>query len=85
MRGPPRSLQEWLYYKLLESPSFHKFVGNIYRKVNGIKDVPPPEFMSDIHFLYTPTRKHKFKAFRMLFFDEYRTFFGFSRKTDKFF
>ncbi|AQZ10138.1 YNL211C [Zygosaccharomyces parabailii] len=82
MRKAPRSVEEWLYYKLLDSPGFHKFVGNIYKKINGIKDKPHEIFTSS-EYLYRPTRSQKFRAYRVLFWDEMRTLIGLPRKSEK--
>ena len=83
MRQAPRSIEEWLYYKLLDSQGFHRFVRRIYRKVNGIKDVPEMDMKRTASsLLYRPTRPEKFKAFRVLFWDEFRSTFGLRRKSD---
>ncbi|CCC71040.1 hypothetical protein NCAS_0G01530 [Naumovozyma castellii] len=84
MRNRPRNIQEWFYYTLLESPAFHRFVGKVYRRVNGIKDIPPLEHKQTLQFLYKPTKAHKINAFKMLFIDEYRATFGLPKKTDKY-
>lgn len=86
MRNRPRSIEEWLYYKLLDSPGFHRFVRRIYRKINGIKDSPNINIQeTTTSFLYRPTQLQKFKAFRMLFWDEFRGTFGLNRKTNDIF
>ncbi|CCK70769.1 Mrx7p KNAG_0F01000 [Huiozyma naganishii CBS 8797] len=81
MRRAPRTLQEWLYFKLLDSPAFHRFVRRIYRRVNGIRDNATMEFeKQESDLLYRPTSWHKFKAFRYLYWDEIRATFGFPRR-----
>lgn len=83
MRQAPRSIEEWLYYKLLDSQGFHRFVRRIYRKVNGIKDIPEMDMKRTANsLLYRPTQVEKFKAFRVLFWDEFRSTFGLRRKRD---
>lgn len=85
MRRPPRSLEEWLFYKLIDSAGFHRFVGRIYRKVNGIKESPYQETLSASQFLYKPTATQKFKAFRILFWDEMRSIVGLPRNAEKYY
>ncbi|GAV48146.1 hypothetical protein ZYGR_0I04430 [Zygosaccharomyces rouxii] len=85
MKRPPRSLEEWLYLQLLDSPRFHRFVGNVYRKVNGIKDGPQEGSFTASEYLFQPTKRQKFKAYRILFWDEMRSLIGLPRKSDKFF
>lgn len=85
MRKPPRSLEEWLYYKLMDSEGFHRFVRKVYRRVNNIKDSPPRDRPLESHYLFKPSPVQKFRAFRMLFWDEIRGIFGLPRKTDKYF
>ncbi|QLQ79407.1 hypothetical protein HG537_0C00540 [Torulaspora globosa] len=80
MRRAPRSLEEWLYSKLLDSESFHRFVGKIYRKVNNIKE-PSSEWQST----FKPTSRQKFKAYRILFWDEMRSTLGLPKKSSRFF
>lgn len=84
MRRPPRSLEEWLYYKLLDSPAFHRFVRRVYNKVNGISDTPQQQIKPS-EFLFKPTRFQKFKAYRMLFWDEIRASFNLPKKSSKYF
>ncbi|ODQ61959.1 hypothetical protein WICANDRAFT_27625 [Wickerhamomyces anomalus NRRL Y-366-8] len=77
----PRNLEEFLYLKLMNSPAFHRFVRNIYFKVNGIQ--PPTRPLHEQHaadHLFQPTSAQKFKAYRLLFYDEWRATFGFPRK-----
>lgn len=82
MKGPPRSLEEWIYYKLIQSPAFHKFVRSVYNKVNGIKptNMEPVLGFDD---MFHPTTLQKFKAYRILFWDEMRTSVGLSKKSIK--
>ncbi|AJT28432.1 CIH_collapsed_G0045450.mRNA.1.CDS.1 [Saccharomyces cerevisiae] len=77
---PPRSIEEWFYYKLLSSPGFHRFVRKVYRKVNGIKEDPFTDQSTAFQYLYKPTPRQKFKALRLLFWDEMRSTFGFRRR-----
>lgn len=84
MRRPPRSLEEWLYYKLMDSEGFHRFVGKIYRKVNNIQDPKLDKSSLASESSFKPTSLQKFKAYRMLFGDEIRTIFGLPRKNDKY-
>ena len=83
MKRTPRSIEEWLYFKLLDSPGFHRFVRRIYNRINGIKASPDINFQPRISpLLFKPTNSQKFKAFKVLFFDEFRSTFGFRRKSD---
>lgn len=84
MKGAPRSLEEWLFYKLMNSPGFHRFVRNVYYRVNGINP-QHMEPMSKTDRLFHPTAFQKFKAYRMLFWDEMRSTVGLPRLTDKYF
>lgn len=81
---PPRNLEEWLYCKLLESEGFHRFVRKVYNKVNGIKETPLQHQANPSEFLYKPTRLHKFRAYRMLFWDEMRASLNLPKKSSKF-
>lgn len=86
MRRPPRSLEEWLFYKLMDSEGFHRFVGKIYRKVNNIKEPPlagGPS--SSLQGTFKPTALQKFKAYRILFWDEVRSTLGLPRRSGKYF
>lgn len=86
MRRPPRSLEEWLYYKLMDSDGFHRFVGKIYRKVNNIKERPLDEGLrSRSQLTFEPTALQKFKAYRILFWDEIRSVIGLPRKANRYF
>lgn len=85
MKRPPRSLEEWLYFQLLNSPRFHGFVGKVYKKVNGIKEGPQESSFTASEYLFQPTRRQKFKAYRILFWDEMRSLVGLHKKSDKFF
>ncbi|CAB4253863.1 similar to Saccharomyces cerevisiae YNL211C Putative protein of unknown function [Maudiozyma barnettii] len=83
MKKAPRSIEEWLYFKLLDSPGFHRFVRRIYRRINGIKDTPDIEYRQTISpLLYKTTQLQKFKAFKILFIDEFRSSFGLHRKAN---
>lgn len=85
MRKPPRSLEEWLYYKLMDSQGFHRFVGKVYRKVNNIQDPNLEKASSISESTFKPSSLQMFKAYRMLFWDEIRGIFGLPRKTNKYF
>lgn len=89
---PPRSIEEWLYYKLLNSKGFNRFVQSIHDKINGIDHMSrDPSYSqaiknNNINFTtFQPTSFQKFKAFRLLFYDEWRSTFGFRRKINKYF
>lgn len=83
MRRAPRNLEEWLFFKLMDSDRFHLFVRKIYRRVNGIPEISNGEKQTAFQYLYKPTRAQKFKAFRLLFWDEIRSTFGLSKKAQK--
>ncbi|SCU96349.1 LAME_0F15962g1_1 [Lachancea meyersii CBS 8951] len=84
MRGGPRSIEELLYQKLLESAGFHRFVRRIYYKVNGLQEPMNKETRSvSADQIFRPTKTQKFKAFRTLFWDELRSTFGFQRRFNK--
>ncbi|KAL3229522.1 hypothetical protein RNJ44_01658 [Nakaseomyces bracarensis] len=86
MRRPPRSLEEWLYYKLLDSASFNRFVRRVYNRINGISESPALHHHTNpSEYLFKPTRMHKFKAYRLLFWDEIRGSFGLPKKSTKYF
>lgn len=93
MARPPRSIEEWLYYKLLYSKGFNRFVRAIHDKINGIdhmsRDPNYTHWGNENNNLnptsFRPTNLQKFKAFRLLFYDEWRATFGFQRKIYKHF
>lgn len=94
MRKPPKSIEEWLYYKLLDSKGFHRFVRAIHDKINGIDHMSrDPNYtytnqkFNDVSFTtpFKPTKLQKFKAFRLLFYDEWRATLGFQRQIHKHF
>lgn len=76
----PRNLEEWLYYKLLDSPAFNRFVRRVYNKINGISDTPP----APSEHLFKPTKAQKFKAYRVLFWDEIRASLNLPKKSTRF-
>ncbi|SCU98378.1 LAMI_0F14356g1_1 [Lachancea mirantina] len=80
MRGGPRSIEDYLYHKLLESQAFHRFVRRIYYKINGIRDIPLDHSVRQSPTTFQPTGLQKFKAFRTLFWDEIRSTIGFPRR-----
>ncbi|SCU94138.1 LADA_0G06810g1_1 [Lachancea dasiensis] len=81
MRMGPRSIEELLYQKLMQSAGFHRFVRRVYLKVNGLEE---PLSHSKIAYtaesVFKPKPHHKFKAFRVLFWDEMRSIFGLERR-----
>ncbi|SCW03960.1 LAFE_0H02850g1_1 [Lachancea fermentati] len=79
MRGGPRSLEEFFYHKLMQSPAFHRFVRRIYYKVNGLTDTSTARPSQNLG-TYHPSTIQKFNAYRILFWDEIRSTFGLSRK-----
>lgn len=93
MRKPPRSIEEWLYYKLLDSKGFHRFVRAIHDKINGIDHMSrDPNYQyynnnnnTNLINSFKPTHLQKFKAFRLLFYDEWRAIFGLQRHLHKHF
>lgn len=79
MKPPPRSLEEWLYRYLMESPRFHHYVRRVHAKINRIpmhEEVHKTMEARD----YKPTRAHKFNAFRIIWFDELKRSFGFGKR-----
>ncbi|SCU93241.1 LAFA_0F15368g1_1 [Lachancea sp. 'fantastica'] len=81
MRGGPRSIEELLYQKLLESPGFHRFVRRVYYKINGLQEPLKNDTISvSADQVFRPTKAQKFKAYRMLFWDEMRSVFGLQRR-----
>lgn len=78
-------MEELLYLKLINNVRFQSFVRKIYRKVNSIPDLTHQEKITAFQYLYKPTRVHKFKAFKILFWDEIRATLGFKRQAEKFF
>jgi hypothetical protein len=66
----------------MRSPAFHRFVRKVYYKVNGIDphqfEEPVKMYHSDK--LFKPTTLHKFKAWRLLFYDEMRSSVGLAKK-----
>ena len=83
MRPPPRSIEEYLYRLLIDSPTFNHWVKRIHARINGL---PPPHLQQkqqDINVNeyqdFRPTRTQKFNAFRILWVDEVRRTFGFRR------
>lgn len=84
----PNNLEDYLFIKLMQSQAFHRFVRNIYYKVNGIDPRTINQHQSGPRFpaadpLFQPTPAHKFKAFRLMFYDEMRASFGLTRKYEK--
>lgn len=80
-----RNLEEYLFHKLMKSHAFHRFVRGIYYKVNGIDprtinhEPTGPRFPAS-DTLFQPTPGQKFKAFRLMFYDEMRSSVGLAKK-----
>ncbi|GMM37773.1 Mrx7 protein [Saccharomycopsis crataegensis] len=79
---PPRNIEELLYRMLMDSKSFHRMVQKIYCRVNGIPyhkyldaNAPDPLKSSTNFAMYHPTKLHKFRAWRALFWDEMKKSF----------
>ncbi|SCV05305.1 LANO_0H04544g1_1 [Lachancea nothofagi CBS 11611] len=83
MRGSPRSVQELLYQKLMESPGFHRFVRRIYYRINGLQEPMGNDSLPHAGQNFRPTALQKFKAFRVLFWDEMRSVVGLERRFNK--
>lgn len=92
MRPPPRSLEEILYRKLLDSPTFNHWVRRVHAKINRIPYDPHPNSQNPYQphlnqdnmkqvplHSYIPTRMHKFNAFRAIWKDELKRSFGIRR------
>lgn len=79
MKPPPRSLEEWLYRYLMESPRFHHYVRRIHAKINRIPVYDEPPKMMEASD-YQPTTAHKVNAFRIIWLDEFKRSFGFGRR-----
>lgn len=86
---PNGYLERWLYQKLINSPGFNRFVRMIYNKVNGIDHMSQdPNYGNATTNInsssiapsnYKPTMLHKINAFRLLYVDEWRSFWGLPR------
>ncbi|CCH58874.1 hypothetical protein TBLA_0B00290 [Henningerozyma blattae CBS 6284] len=83
MRRPPRNIEEWLYYTLLDSKTFQRFVQRLYNKINGISETSKTTPMDSVQFLYRPTRIHKLRAYKALFVDEFRRTLGLTPRIPK--
>ncbi|CAH2447534.1 Protein of unknown function (DUF2697) [Komagataella phaffii CBS 7435] len=78
----PKSLEDILFEKLMQSVAFHRFVRSIHAKINGL---PPPHVqdrmqykmnhMNQYDYLFHPTSYQKFKAWSILFGQELRKTF----------
>ncbi|CDR44090.1 CYFA0S13e03202g1_1 [Cyberlindnera fabianii] len=65
----------------MQSPAFHRFVRSVYNKVNGIDPHAGNEpKLRETSGSFKPTAFHKFKAWRLLFYDEMRSSFGMTKK-----
>ena len=75
-RPPPRSLQEYFYYLLVDSPAFNNWVRRIHARVNRLPYQAEHEPTKSMDALtYTPTRLHKMNAFRIIWVDELKRTF----------
>lgn len=75
-RPPPRSLQEYFYYLLLDSPGFNRWVRRIHARVNRIPYLAEREPSQTVDAqLYTPTRFQRMNAFRIIWVDEIKRTF----------
>lgn len=83
MNRGPRSLEEWLYVRILHSIWFRRFVQRVYNRVNGIKSSPCIQPKTASEFLYRPTLNHKFRAYRILFWNDLNTSIGFSSRNKR--
>jgi hypothetical protein len=86
----PRSLEDYLYLKLMKSHAFHRFVRSVYYKINGIdpSTIRHPSSSTGPRFpasdtLFQPTQAQKFKAFRLMFYDEFRSSLGLAKKYER--
>lgn len=80
MKPPPRSLEEWLYRFLMESPRFHHYVRRIHAKINRIP-TREQEFHKTVDAGdYRPTGAHKANAFRIIWIDEMKRSFWFGKR-----
>jgi hypothetical protein len=83
MRPPPRSLEEMLYRKLLDSPGFHNWVRKIHARINRIPYDPPEGHAANMKKIpfdhFQATGYQKFNAFRIIWWDELKHSFGFRR------
>ncbi|AAS50602.1 ABL169Wp [Eremothecium gossypii ATCC 10895] len=78
----PPIFEEWLFRKLLYSRGFQSFVRTVYCKINGIKPRAPQSIVNS-GLPFHPTRGQKFRAFRVLFWDEVKVVFGATRTFKK--
>ncbi|ABN67010.1 predicted protein [Scheffersomyces stipitis CBS 6054] len=79
-RPPPRSLEEFFYRKLMDSPAFHNWVRKIHARINRIDYTPHPDTKPKIklnYLSYKPTTFHKVNAFRVIWADEMKRSFRF--------
>jgi len=78
MRPPPRSIEEWFYRYLMDSPGFHRWVKRVHARINRIPFEEPlvqNGVKVNVHN-YKPTMVHKFHAFRVVWADEMKRTFG---------
>ncbi|CUS22428.1 LAQU0S05e05138g1_1 [Lachancea quebecensis] len=83
MRGSPRSIEEFLYRTLMNSEGFHRFVRRIYYKVNGLEKPMNGRPAAHVEQVFRPTKLQKFKAYRVLFWDEMRAVVGLNRRFNR--
>lgn len=84
MRPPPRSVEEYLYRLLIDSPAFNNWVKRVHARINGL---PPPHLQRPHLELnvnnmqdFVPTRIQRVNAFRIIWVDEFKRAFGFGRR-----
>ncbi|AGO10287.1 AaceriABL169Wp [[Ashbya] aceris (nom. inval.)] len=78
----PPVFEEWLFRKLLYSRGFQSFVRTVYCKINGI-ETRAPKSIVNAGLPFQPTRAQRFRAFRVLFWDEVKVIFGAPRTFTK--
>lgn len=70
----PQSIEQWLYQNLMSSPHFLNWVKRIHARINKLPlDNEPIKLVNS----YNPTPMHKFKAFRVIWWDELKKLFTF--------
>ncbi|ODV66132.1 hypothetical protein HYPBUDRAFT_112646 [Hyphopichia burtonii NRRL Y-1933] len=81
VRPPPKSLEDFLYYKLLDSRAFNNFVRRVHARINRIPYYELDARYNEEHMKlvksFNPTAWHKFKAFRTIWWDEMKRSFTF--------
>lgn len=81
MRPPPRSIEEWLYRYLIDSPTFNHYVRKIHARINGISMRANRPTKTIEEESYQPTLVQKANAFKIIWLDEFKnTFFFWKRR-----